>query len=198
MLKHDEPVGNDEILLRSNDGQLLLSFPITDGLVRCLGVDREAGRYILGSVSQVGAWLPLVSVFYVTETHAQHADSAFVQGDFIAMATRTSPDGHYVAFIGGKGVVDGVYVLDTRRDLVRHLGKPPMPPPVDSDFVSEEPFAWGTGWADGYGEIESSVLYFKANDRLVVTYGRDSAKRRAKKRKAVEFDLGHLDNETRR
>ncbi|MES1207513.1 MAG: hypothetical protein ABUS79_16375, partial [Pseudomonadota bacterium] len=99
-----------------------------------------------------------------------------------------SPDGHYVAFVGGIGGVDGVYVLDTSRDTIRRLGPAPAPPPVHG-FESDEPFDWGTGWADGYGAIEPSVLRFEAPDVLVATYGRDTPKARAKKRTVRRFKL---------
>lgn len=190
-LRHDQSIGRDKLILRSSSGpdqRELFSAVFDDGRWICLAFNSDAGRYVVGGIGAVGAWLPLRSVSYLSERTRKLEVSRFTRKKYLALASVTGPDGHYVAFVGGVDGVDGVYVLDTTRDTIRRLGPAPSPPPVEN-FDSDEPFDWGTGWADGYRAIEASVLRFEAPNVVVATYGRDTHKARAKKRTVRRFKL---------
>jgi len=189
-LMHDKSVGRDKLILRRTgpDAREIFSLELNDGRWTCLAIDRGEGRYVVGAFGEVGAWIVLRSVSYLRESAPKLQDSGFTRGNYMALASVASSDGRYLAFVGGEGNIDGLYVLDTRHDVVRRLGAPPAPPPV-ADFQSDERFDWGTGWAGGYLVLEPSVLRFEGTDVVIATYGRDTHKARAKKRVVRRFKL---------
>jgi hypothetical protein len=186
--RHDQNIGGDRVVVRARDGQVVFSRAVDDGHLLCLGfADSPPGRYLVGVIGEVGAWLVLRSVLYLGEDGSALRPSAFSDGGFLALAAIASPHGRFVAFIGGKDQVDGLYVLDVARNQVRRLGAPPAPPPLD--FECDDRFGWGTCWADGYTAIEPAVLRFENDQTLVATYGRDTHRARAKQRRTKRFKL---------
>jgi hypothetical protein len=187
---HDQSIGRDRLVLRSLDGKSLFAKETDDGQWRCLGFDQAKHRYLIGFHSEVGAWLVLSSIVYLAEDGKELAASAFSRKSFLALTTLTSPRGRYVAFVGGIHVADGLYVLDTATDAIRRLDRPPAPPPLgDDDFSCPDRFEWGSCWADGYATLETDIWHFEGDDTLVVTRGKDSARRRAKKRTVHRYKL---------
>ena len=193
--QHDQNIGSDRLILRSREGKQILSQAVNDGHLLCMGyapspAARSAdapGRYLIGHVGERGARLVLGGISYLGEDGRGFEDYVFTRDGFLALTAISSPAGRFVAFVGGKSVVDGLYVLDARKDTVRRLGPPPAPPPLD--FECDDPFQWGTCWADGYTAIEPRVLHFDGETTLVATYGPDTHKARAKNRRARRFKL---------
>lgn len=181
MLHHEQSIGRDRLVLRTRDNKTTFSKETTEGHWRCLGYDRVKGRYLVGLYHEVGAWLVVSPIFYLAEDEPRLEPSAFSRKQYLALASVASPSGRYLAFVGGVGGVDGLYVLDSETDTVRRVGSAPAPAPVP-DFACDEPFEWGTCWADGYEPLEPAVLHFDGDDTLCVSRGRDTHKRRAKKR----------------
>jgi hypothetical protein len=189
-LSHDQNIGGDRLVLRESGarGRELFSLDLDDGHWTCLAVDVERGRHVVGGLGESGAWFVLRSVSYLDEGAPRLQPSRFTKAGYTALSSLASSTGRYLAFVGGVQGVDGLYVLDTRQDTIRRLAAPPAPPPV-ADFTSAEPFDWGPGWADGDGPLEASVLRFEGDDTLVATYGRDTHRARAKRRKVRRFKL---------
>ena len=175
----DQSIGQSQFILLKQDKPL---FEQTfEGRWFCFGFNPNTKTYIVGGVAQTGAWLPLLSIEYLKEDGTAFIPSVFKREQYLANAAIISPKGRYIAFIGGKKTTGELYVLDTQTDNIKPLGKAPLPPPVEN-FSSEEAFAWGTGWADGFVEIEKNVLRFKSETVLQVSYGKDTFQTRAKKR----------------
>jgi hypothetical protein len=185
--RHDESIGRVRVRLLDAAGKTLLDERL-EGEWRCLGFETEHRRYVLGGVSQIGAWLPLRSIVYVDAAKPRLAPSAFDRGEYLAFVAVPSPSGRFVALIGGKGVADGLYVLDVARDTIKKLGPAPAPPPAEGAAAMGEAFTWGDGWADGFLTLDPGIVVF-AGDALRVSYGKDSAAGRAKVRKTRTFPL---------
>jgi hypothetical protein len=193
--RHDGPAGDTTFLLRAVPGGELLRTEQLEGRWRCLHTAPTARGYLLGGVRPRGAWLPLASVVYLPEAGGRAVPSAFDRAGFLALAALASPGGRFLAFVGGRGVVDGLYVLDVGRDEVRRLGPAPAPPPDPGlqSTCGDEPFEWGGCWADGLVSLEPSVLRFLAGDVLEVTSGRDGPGGRASERAVRRYELGRRD-----
>jgi hypothetical protein len=186
--RHDENIGEDALVLTAKDGKELLRKSVDDAHLHCLGFSEAGGHHLLGIEGERGAWMVLGSILYVAETGGPLDPSAFDRGNFLALASLTSPKGHYVAFVGGHQGVDGLFVLDTQTDRIRRLGKPPAPPPVP-DWSCDERFGWGSCWSDGYVTLEPSILHFEREDILVVSYGKDTGHHRGRQRTVRRFRL---------
>jgi hypothetical protein len=190
--RHDQNIGKDALVLTAKggatDGKELLRKSMDDAHLHCLGFSEAARRHLLGIEGEQGAWMVLGSILYIAETGGPLVPSAFNRKELMALASLTSPRGRYVAFVGGRHVIDGLFVLDTQTDQIRRLGKPPAPPP-DPDWSCQEPFGWGSCWADGYVTLEPTVLRFESEDVLVVSYGKDTGHHRAKQRTVRRFRL---------
>jgi hypothetical protein len=157
----------------------------------CLGYNAAKHFYVIGGISQKGAWLPLASIRYFPENGGEILSSAFDLAGYHALSAVSSPSGRYIVFIGGRLTIDGLYVLDVERNLVRKLGSAPLPPPNSylNDICSGKPFEWGGCWADRYLELDSGIIVFKSETELEVKYGKDGPSARSKKRRINRFRL---------
>jgi hypothetical protein len=182
--RHDGSIGRDRLVRRGPKGKEIFEKDTREGQWKCLGYDRAKARYIVGVYQEVGVWLVVSGIYSLAEDGTQLEPTAFSRQRYLAMTWLTSPSGRYVAFVGGLDFPDGLYVLDTEADTVRHLGRPPAPPPLgdDDDFDCDEPFGWGSCWVGDYQPLEPKVLRFDGDATLVITRGHDTPKRRAKKR----------------
>ena len=187
----DQSIGQTRFILRSKPHGEIVSSPEFDGRWFCFGYNVPTHFYVIGGISQKGAWLPLRSIRYLSEDGSLSRPSAFDRLGYIALSAVTSPAGRYIVFIGGRDAADGLYVLDTKRDLVRKLGPTPLPPPNTdvSEICSDQPFEWGGCWADGYIEMDTGILRFKSETVLEVKYGKDGPSARAKKRRIRNYRL---------
>jgi hypothetical protein len=179
------------LLLRPLSGNEPLWSEELDGRWRCLAPGPSARGYLIGSVQQRGAWLPLSSVLYLPEDGSGVLPSAMYREEFLAMAALSSPGGRYLAFVGGRNVIDGLYVLDVQRDEVRKLGPAPAPPPRPAarSTCADQPLVWGGCWADGLVELEPEILRFVSEDVLEASYAKDGPGGRATTRNAKRFNL---------
>ncbi len=187
----DQSIGRTKFVLHSEPHGEILSSTEFDGRWFCFGYNAKTHCYIIGGIFQKGAWLPLGSIQYFAEDGSSFKPSAFDRSGYIALSAATSPSGRYLVFIGGIDSSDGLYVLDTKRDVIKKLGRAPSPPPdaLVSDICQGEPFEWGGCCADGYLEMDSSILRFKSESELEVSYGKDGPSARAKKRHIRKFSL---------
>lgn len=187
-LRHDHDVGRDRLTLKTRDGRELMHSDSHDFHWKCLSYSPQRG-HVVGAVGERGAWFVLRSIGYLAEDAKMLEPSAFTVRGFLALAARTSPRGRFIAFIGGAGSADALYVLDTKLDKIKKLGPAPAPPPQESDFACEDSFDWGSCWVGGFVEIEPRVLRFEGESRLVVSYGKDGPRGRARKRTVRKYRL---------
>jgi hypothetical protein len=185
----DESIGQTQFVLTDTNGTIKISKEF-DGNWFCLAFNNTTRTYIIAGVYQIGAWLPVASIQYLREDQTVFTPSVFDRLNYLAQASLISPTGRYIVFIGGQQTTGDLLVLDTQTDHIHKLGNAPAPPPLPIDnFESEEPFEWGTGWADGYVEMETSILHFKSDTVLQVSYGKDTPHARAKKRQLRRFNI---------
>lgn len=186
----DESIGQTQFVLSDNTNNTIRLSKTYDGRWFCLSFNNLTKSYVIGGIFQIGAWLPLGSIQYLSEAKNSFQPSVFDRLAYLANAAVASPNGRYIAFIGGQHSTGQLYVLDTQTDTIKNLGTAPAPPPLaNNSFFSEEPFEWGTGWADGYLEMEKNILHFKSENILQVSYGKDTPHARAKKRQIRTFKL---------
>jgi hypothetical protein len=192
LLRHGQTVGQTKFVLCSEPGGEELLSKVYEGNWFCIGFNRKSKTYVVGGIFERGAWLPLGSIQYLREDGSSFKPSAFDRLGYLAMTVASSPSGRYIAFIGGQNTAGALYVLDIERDVVKELGPAPAPPPkaLARDICNGEPFEWGTCWGDGYVEMDTGIIRFKSEDVLEVSYGDDSPRARAKKRRVRRFKLG--------
>lgn len=192
--KHDKSPGETMLTIHSaKDSSVLKEYKL-DGIWRCIGFNTLENKYILGGMFQVGAWLPICEIKYMDETTFELKPSQINKTDWFSFVSVPDNSANYIALIGKydeKYMV--LYVLNTITDRVQILGKPPQPPPVDSSFINDdmlrESWQWGCAYADGFTEMDDGIIVFEKNDKLRVSFGKDSPLRRAVKRKNVVYKL---------
>jgi hypothetical protein len=187
----NQSIGRTTLNIRSTPGDEIISSTEFEGKWFCFGYNELAHFFVIGGIFQKGASLPLASIRYLSEDGKVITPSSFDRSGYHALSSVTSPSGRYIVFIGGRLTTDGLYALDTKRDQVRKLGRAPLPPPNEDlrSLCGDEPFEWGGCWADGYLEMDSSILRFRSDTELEVRYGKDGSSARAKKRRISRFRL---------
>ena len=192
ILRHDQSIGQTKLVLCSVPGDKELLSKVYEGNWFCICFNKNTKTYVVGDISEIGAWLPLRSIQYLRENGSSFETSAFDRLGYLAMTMVTSPSGRYIAFIGGQDTTGTLYVLDIKRDVIKKLSPAPTPPPNESTRAicsKDEPFEWGTCWGDGYVEMDPGIICFKSEDVLEVSYGDDSPSARAKIRRVRRFKL---------
>ena len=192
--KYDKSPGETLLKLHfSKDSSVLKEYKL-EGIWHSIGYNLHEKKYIVGGLFQVGAWLPMCEIRYLDETSYEMKSSRINKTDWFSFIAVPDELGKYMALIGKydeKYMV--LYVLNTITDRVQILGKPPQPPPVDSSFINDdmlkETWQWGNSYADGFTEMDDGIIVFENNDRLRVSFGKDSPLRRAVKRKNVVYKL---------
>ncbi len=152
----------------------------------CLGYSPERG-HLVGAQAEHGAALVLASIGYLPAHATSPEPSVFTRKHYEAYSALASPDGHWIAFLGGRGGDVELQVLDTHEDSIKRVGASLKPPPYPG-ATCEDGFEWGPMCIDGYTELEPELWHFEG-DTLVVSYGKDSARRRATKRKTRRYKL---------
>jgi hypothetical protein len=92
----------------------------------CLAYSKQRG-HVIGTMSELNTKLVLRTIGYLREDDDTLAPSAFTRERLHAYASIASRDGRYIAFIGGRDET-ALYVLDTRRDVIKRLGPAPVVP----------------------------------------------------------------------
>ena len=190
ILRHDQPIGQTRLVLRTEPGGKILWSDDYEGIWFCIGFNKDIKAYVVGGIFEVGAWLPMWAIRYLPENGKSLKPAAFDRSRYLALRVIPSPHIKYIVFIGGiEWDVGHLQVLDVEHDTITTLGPAPAPPP--SDFCSEEePFDWGGCFGDAYQDMEPGIIRFVSEDVLEVSYGADTRKSRAKKRKLRRFKLG--------
>ena len=188
--RHDQGNGRTKFVLHSEPDGATLAIKEFDGQWFCFGYNAKTRAYIIGGISQKGAWLPLRSIQYLAEDGSSKP-SAFDRLDYIALSAVTSPAGRHIVFIGGRIGIDGLFVLDIERDTIKKLGREPLPPPSSfaADSCEGQAFEWGGCGADGYVKMDEGILHFASDHELEVSYGKDKPTKRAKKRWVMRYKL---------
>ena len=192
--QYDKSAGETLIILHSTkDSSILKDYKI-EGVWHSIAYNSLEKKFILGGMFQVGAWLPMCEIRYLDETNFEMKPSQINKIDWYSFITVPDESGKYIALIGKydeKFLV--LYILNTITDRVQILGKPPQPPPIESSFINEdmlkESWQWGCSYADGFTEMDDGIIIFEKNDRLRVSFGKDSPLKRAVKRKNVYYKL---------
>ncbi len=187
--RHAQSIGQSRLVLRSELGGEILLSKEYEGNWFCIGFNRNIKTYVVGGIFERGAWLPVGSIQYLREDGNLLEPSVFDRSGYLAMAVVTSRSRRYIVFIGGQRTTGTLHVLDIERDVVKELGPAPAPPPnaLARDICKGEPFEWGTCWGDRYVEMDAGIISFNSEDVLDVSYGDDSARARAKKRRIRRF-----------
>jgi hypothetical protein len=196
---HENDTTQGQVRLLTKDGKTFGGY--LGGTVGCLAYSRSTGKYVLGQVGGLGAWRPLLSILYVSETTgkltASRAPPASTEYDeWYALAAVASDDGRFVALVSGFGGRIGLTVLDTKRDCMLRIGRPPLPPPstwAEWNVGKPSDFAWGEADAgtDGFVGMDPGILTWRGRV-LEVSYGKDGPTKRANQRRKKRWDMDGL------
>ena len=191
MPRHDQSLGRTRFVVRSAPHGEVIGSKEFEGQWFCFGYSANAHAYIIGGVYQIGAWLPLGSIQYLSEDGNSSKPSAFDRKGYNALSSVSSPANRFIVFIGGKLTSGELFVLDMERDIVRKLGTAPLPPPNQGlDVIChDEPFEWGSCWAERYLDMDDGIFRFTSETELEVSYGKDGPLSRATKRRIRKFRL---------
>ncbi len=170
-----------------------------------LGYDSVGKRFVVAGAFEMGGWLPIRSLAYVSALDGTMERTGFGADGWYAFAVVLDRNGlRYAAFVGGNVRADslGLYGWDLRRNACIRLGAAPGPPPIgDNEELArfhreEDGYVWGVPPWDGYCSIEQSVLAFDpATPGMVkASYGADTEARRARKRSPQVWNLTQLFN----
>lgn len=211
--RHDVDMGSTELVLRSIEGDTVLKKMKLGELWNSISFNPRTRKYLVGVKAEHGVSIKLLSLIYVDEEKAVVQDSVFGRLRFEASASIVSPDSRYLVFISYVGSTDGLFVIDLDTDKLQFIGKPPAPPPLTPEELafnkeraaSEEddplyPYKMyndNDGWEwvhseRNYTDMDPNILSFPKPDILQVSYGKDTFKRRAKKRTIKTWDLKKL------
>ncbi|MBI5325549.1 MAG: hypothetical protein HZB41_09830 [Ignavibacteriae bacterium] len=191
---HDKSEGETSITIYSSKDSSFIKEYKLGGIWHCIAYNIQDKKYIFGGDFQVGAWLPMCEIRYLDDTNFELKPSQLNKTDWFSFVAVPDESGQYIALIGKydeKYMV--LYILNTITDRVQILGKPPLPPPVDSSFINDdllkESWQWGNSYADGFTEMDDGIIVYEKNDKIRVSFGKDNPLRRALKRKSVVYNL---------
>jgi len=197
--RHDGSFGAARLELQAlADHRLVLSKQL-EGEWQILAYVPSARTFVIGGQFETGAWLPLDEIRYVDETIGAMRMSRYDGGTWIAFAAVPGPDGRFIVFVGqsrGDRAFEGgrfrLQVLDTIKDALYDLGRPPAPPPVNEDDASAFDPHVGWDWGapvDGVVQMDPGIITFSDAHTIRVSYGADTIKRRAGRRRQRSWDL---------
>jgi hypothetical protein len=199
LLRHDVDQGTTALILRAvpGDGELLRAE--LSEVWECLGYNPRTGRYLVGSKNEHGVKITLRALLYLDERKKQFLDSVFDDRAFEAVASLVSPGNRFLALIGAPTIKSskvGLYSLDTDRDVLSRVGEAPAPPPLSAEQLADRERVGMEGPWDAperhYTELEPGIWSFVDDNTLQVSYGKDSLKARAKRRRAKKWNLKSL------
>lgn len=170
-----------------------------------LGYDSAGKRFVVAGAFEMGGWLPIRALAYVSAHDGTMERTRFgAEGWYAFAVTMDRGSLHYAAFVGGnvRGDSLGLYGWDLLNNACAPLGAAPGPPPIgDNEELArfhrdEDGYVWGVPPWDGYCSIEQSVLAFDpvTPGMVKATYGADTEARRARKRHPQVWNLTQLFN----
>lgn len=211
--QHDVDLGRTRILLHAKvdgapsrdggfaGGKVLLDETFAE-VWECLGFNPRTRRYVLTSISELGVKVTLRGLVYLDENAVTFKESVFGRRQVRAVSSLYQPTSGYLALVAaaeGKRERDDtvkLYVLDTESDQLKVLGNPPAPPPLDARLRNDRDaimmmWPWDSPECH-YTEMDATIWSFVDAATLRVSYGRDTAKVRAKRRTSKQWDLAQL------
>jgi hypothetical protein len=188
----DAPDPDTTLELRAAaDGQLVVQLHWSEAW-QVLAFDVATRTYVLGEIATHGAWRVLDAIRYLDERGGKR-DGRFATDHLVALSSRTSPDGSYIALVAQPdqpAVRDGfrLYLLDVAADTLRVLGRAPAPPPLDDPAAcTAGPWVWGDLQAVAFYEAMDAVALQFDGGKLRASYGADTCRARAKQRTTQEW-----------
>ena len=157
------------------------------GTWTCLAFDPETKAYALLHRDVMGATPAYAGVTLLPDVGGDIRSLPFADLGHVVLA---APDGrHAVAVIGNGGLV----ALDFKNLRTWRLGQAPAPMPLTADEAryhkGTKPLTWNREPRDSTSELEPEILKFASPTQLQVSYGKDTARTRAAKRRVQTFDL---------
>ena len=196
---HENDTTQGHVLLRTRDGKDLGGY--LWGTVGCLAYSQPTGKYVLGQVGGLAAWRPLLSLLYLDETTGKLTSSRAPpapteHGEWCALTAVASDDGRFIAFVSSSRDRIGLEVLDTKRDCIIRIGRPPLPPPstwAEENVGKPSDFVWGASEAgtDGFVGMDPGILVWRGHV-LEASYGRDLPTKRAGLRSKKSWSMAAL------
>lgn len=183
-------------LVSRSDGSKVFSKEL-EGAWTQLGYNAKTKDHVLGGLFELGAWLPVREIRYLSDDGRRGLRPARInKEEWFALGTATSPDGRFIAFVGTDDRHPGtsLFVFDTTRDQQTYLGTPPHPAPADSredapGYGQEGYWDWGGGCCDGHFVMDRRVVWFESPSVLKVDYGFDPAKKAGQRKRIKSWDL---------
>jgi hypothetical protein len=210
--QHDVDLGRTRLILRAKEamsttrdggaqtGKVLLDETLTE-LWECLAYNPRARRYALTSVNEHGVKVTLRGFVYLDEKAVAFKESVFGRRGLHAVSSLYQAASGFLALVAvaedeGTEASFKLYVLDTDSDQLKPLGEPPAPPPLSPELRKDrEAVMMMWPWDEPechYTQLDDAIWSFAGPTTLRVSYGRDTAKARAKRRTEKRWDLGEL------
>lgn len=195
-MRHDGPDnGHTSISLLSKNGTVLFQRKFDDNY-KCLGYSSARHAFILQTEGEVGVSLKVDGFAYLPEAKPTIVNSKNFTDHYLAAleAIVPSPDLRYIVFVGQptESEIWHLYVLDTKSDMIKLLGKAPDPPPLAKGSPGEpqnnNPCDFWQ-WGFELPTLESNICQFISPNVLKVSYGKDSCIHRSKNRLIRKWTL---------
>lgn len=192
--QHDVDLGKTEVILRAvGDGRVLVRETLRE-LWECVAYDPRTRKYLIGSKNEHGVKVTLRGLAYLDEQKATFQDTAFGKAGFEAVSAKLSPDNRFLVFIAApEGEEAWLYSFDLDDDRVRKIAPAPAPPPLPKDqWKDRDARHWLWAWdapERWYVDLEPEILQFSAPHTVQISYGADTLKGRAARRKVKSFEL---------
>ncbi len=157
------------------------------GVWSCFGYLADSGEFVLLHRDVLGATPAYVGLTFRQEATGAQRVLQFADLGHVVLA---APGGRLAVAVIGRGEL---VALDLPAGQAHTLGPAPAPPPFSAEearfYKSRKPLAWDRDPRDGTSELEPEVLRFMSPTLLAVSYGKDTALRRARQRRVQFFDL---------
>jgi len=200
MARHDGSYGAARLELQTLADHRMVVSQKLEGVWQVLTYVPSTRTFVIGGQFEAaGSWLPLDEIRYVDEATGAMRMSRYDSETWIAFAAVPGPDGRFIVLVG-KSRPDGAFedgrfrlqLLDTTKDALYDLGRPPAPPPLSEDDASEYEPADGWDWGapvDGFVQMDPGIITFSDAHTVRVSYGADTITRRAGRRRQRSWDL---------
>jgi hypothetical protein len=200
MARHDGSYGAARLELQTLADHRMVVSQKLEGVWQVLTYVPSTRTFVIGGEFEAaGSWLPLDEIRYVDEATGTMRTSRYGSETWIAFAAVPGPDGRFIVFVG-ESRADGAFevgpfrlqVLDTTKDALYDLGRPPAPPPPSEDDAFEYDPADGWDWGTPVGglvQMDPGIITFSDARTIRVSYGADTIKRRAGRRHQRSWDL---------